>query len=378
MDQVKSRKLTQAGAVAIALAGLAAVWGVPQPALAQQLKPVVLRFAADFPPPPHPAGLAMKYFADRLPQVIPGSEARLYFAGALYTVPEAFEAMRQGNLEMTWMQMGKAGSVDPWLMTVVGPGNLTTVGAVDNFEKTKTYQMLAERLEKQQRIKVFGAGHMSFGMGVGGKKRYVSASDFTGRKVRSMGPAENPVLESWKANPVVMAFGEVPTALESGVIDGLMTSIGGWLSVRQQAPFYTTGGAGVFTGDYYMVSASLRWWNRLPAATQAALSKLIAETIQVQKELNWCVDKLTYDKYGTKDPSKPGVYWMTAQEVTQLTSALGDGPSNWVKSKTPDAADKWVDTFRQEGRQLSQQNPVGSSWIEKVDCAKHASSIIIR
>ena len=65
---------------------------------------------------------------------------------------------------------------------------------------------------------------MSFGMGVGGKKRYVKPEDFVGRKVRSMGPAENPVLESWKASPVVMAFGEVPTALESGVIDGLMTA----------------------------------------------------------------------------------------------------------------------------------------------------------
>jgi len=362
-----------------AIAALALTWAMPQPAAAQDApKKVVMRFASDFPPAPHPAGLAMKYFADRLPQVIPGSEARLYPAGALYTIPEAFEAMRQGNLEMTWMQMGKAGSVDPWMMAVVGPGILTTVGAVDNLEKTKTYQMLAERMEKQQRIKVFGAGHMSFGMGVGGKKRYLSAADFTGRKVRSMGPAENPVLESWKANPVVMAFGEVPTALESGVIDGLMTSIGGWLGVRQQAPFYTTGGAGVFTGDYYMVSASRRWWDRLTPATQGALSKLVAETIHLQKELNWCVDKMTYEKYGTKDPSKPGVYWMTPQEVSQLTSALGEGPANWVKSKTPEAARKWVDTFREEGRQLSQQNPAGSSWIEKLDCSKHASRIVIR
>ena len=274
-------------------------------------KPVVLRFAADFTPPPHPAGMAMAYFHDRLPQVIPGSEARIYYAGALYTIPEAFEAMRQGNLEMTWMQMGKAAPVDPWMMTVVGPGVLTTVGAVENFEKTKTYQMLVDRLAKNQAIKVFGTGHMSFGMGVGGKKRYLKPADFSGRKVRSMGPVENPSLASWKANPVVMAFGEVPTALESGVIDGLMTSIGGWLSVREQAPFYTTGGAGAFTGDYYMVSASRRWWDRLTPATQKALEGLIAETIQVQKEYNWCVDKLTYDKYGTKDPSKPGVYWMT-------------------------------------------------------------------
>ncbi len=360
------------------LAAVAAL-ALPHLAVAQEkIKPVVMRFVADFPPPPHPAGLAMKHFADRLPQVIPGSEARLYFAGALYTIPEAFEAMRQGNLEMTWMQMGKAAPVDPFMMAVVGPGILTTVGAVDQIEKTQTFQTLAQRLEKNQGIKVFGAGHMSFGMGVGGKRRYAKPEDFVGKKVRSMGPAENPVLESWRANPVVMAFGEVPTAIESGVIDGLMTSIGGWLGVREQAPYYTTGGAGVFTGDYYMVSASQRWWRRLNPAQQKALEGLIQETIQTQKELNWCVDKMTYDKYGTKDPSKPGVYWLNAQEVSALTSALGDGPTRWVKSKTPDAADKLVDQFREEGKKLSAANPPGSSWIEKIDCSKHASRIIIK
>ena len=367
--------------VAVVMAGaLIASLGTPDRAAHAQAapKPVVLRFVSDFPPPPHPAGLAMKYFGDRLPEVIPGSEARLYFAGALYTIPEAFEAMRQGNLEMTWMQMGKAAPVDPWMMAVVGPGILTTVGAVDNLEKTKTYQMLVDRLQKAQLIKVFGAGHMSFGMGVGGKKRYVAPEDFVGRKVRSMGPAENPVLESWKGNPVVMGFGEVPSAIESGVIDGLMTSIGGWLSVRQQAPFYTTGGAGVFTGDYYMVSASRRWWDRLPPATQQALEKLVVETIQVQKEYNWCVDKMTYEKYGTKDPAKPGVYWMNPQEVTKLTGALGEGPNNWKKSKMPAASHQWVDTFTSEGRELSKQHPAGSSWIEKVDCSKHAAKIVIR
>src|SRR5687768_13669915 len=343
-----------------------------------QTKPVVLRFVSDFQGPPHPAGMAMKHFGDRLPQVIPGSEARLYYAGALYTIPEAFEAMRQGNLEMTWMQMGKAAPVDPYMMAVVGPGILTTVGAVDNIDKTRTFQTLVDRLQKNQGIKVFGAGHMSFGMGVGGKKRYVSPEDFSGRKVRSMGPAENPVLESWRANPVVMGFGEVPNALESGVIDGLMTSIGGWLSVREQAPYYTTGGAGVFTGDYYMVSSSRRWWDRLNPAQQKALEGLVRETIQTQKELNWCVDKMTYEKYGTKDPSKPGVYWMSAQESAALTSALGQGPTNWVKSKTPQPAHKWVDQFREEGKKLSAANPIGSSWIEKVDCSKHASKIIIK
>ncbi len=380
MDRIVNRRLFSRTAAALVVTAVAAALGAPDRAAHAQGTPnkVVLRFVGDFPPPPHPAGLAMKHFADRLPEVIPGSEARLYYAGALYTVPEAFEAMRKGDLEMTWMQIGKTAPVDAWMMSVVGPGILTTVGAVDNLEKTSTYKMLVERLEKNQLIKVFGAGHMSFGMGVGGKKRYAGPADFTGRKVRSMGPVENASLEAWKASPVVMAFGEVPSALESGVIDGLMTSIGGWLSVREQAPFFSIGGAGAFVGDYYMVSASRRWWDRLSPATQGALQKVIAETIQVQKELNWCVDKMTYDKYGTKDPSKPGVYWLKPEEVNAMVTAMGDAPTRYVKTKTPEAANKWVDAFVQEGRELSKQHPAGTSWIEKVDCAKHASKIVIR
>jgi TRAP-type C4-dicarboxylate transport system substrate-binding protein len=379
MDRTRSHRTGVGIAAAILVASLAATGAVPQPARAQdQPRKVVLRFAADFPPPPHPAGLAMKYFGDRLPQVIPGSEARLYYAGALYTIPEAFEAMRQGNLEMTWMQIGKAAPVDPFAMTVVGPGVLTTVGAVDSIEKTKTYQMLVERLDKRQAIKVFGVGHMSFGMGVGGKRRYQKPEDFTGKKVRSMGPVENAALEAWKANPVVMGFGEVPNAMESGVIDGLMTSLGGWNSMREQAPYYTMGGAGAFVGDYYMISASKRWWDRLTPATKAALEKLIAETIQVQKEYNWCFDKIAYDRYGTKDPSKPGIYWMNPKEVAALVNALGDSTTRYVKSKTPADAHPAVDSFVKEGRELSKQHPAGSSWIEKVDCSKHASAIVIK
>jgi len=376
MERHQRRPISVLGA---AIAAIALTWGIPQSAAAQDApKKVVLRFASDFTPPPHPAGIAKKIFAERLAKAIPGSEARLYYAGALYTIPEAFEAMRQGNLEMSWMQMGKAAPVDAWMMTIVGPGVLTTVGAVENLEKTKTYQMLVDRLAKNQAIKVFGVGHMSFGMGVGGKKRYTKPADFAGRKIRGMSPVENPSLEAWKANPVVMAFGEVPTALESGVIDGLMTSLGGFLATREQAPYYTMGGAGAFVGDYYMVSASRRWWDRLTPATQVALEKIILETIQTQKELNWCNDKLTYEKYGTKDPSKPGVYWMTSQEVTAMTSAVGDATARFVKSKMPPEAGQWTDLFVKEGRELSKQHPIGSSWIEKVDCSKYASLIIIK
>jgi hypothetical protein len=57
---------------------------------------------------------------------------------------------------------------------------------------------------------------------------------------------------------------------------------------------------------------------------------------------------------------------------------MGDAAVRYVKSKTPPEAAKWVDLFVKEGRELSQQNPSGSSWIEKIDCSKHASKIVIK
>jgi TRAP-type C4-dicarboxylate transport system substrate-binding protein len=366
-------------AATLAAGTLAVAFAVPQQAaLAQAPKPVVLRFAADFSPPPHPAALALEYFAQELPKAIPGSQARIYYAGALYTIPEAFEAMRQGNLEMSWMQMGKAAPVEPRMMAMVGPGFLTTVGAVDHVESTQTYQQLVQRLEKNQHLKVFGTAHMSFGMGVGGQKRYLKPEDFTGRKVRSMGPVENASLSKWNASPVVMSFGEVPNALQSGVIDGLMTSIGGWLSVKEQAPYYTTGGPGAFTGDYYMIAASARWWNRLPKPTQAALEKLVQQTIAREKELNWCVDQMTYEKYRASDPSQKGVYWMTPAEVQKLVAAVGDASQRFVKSKLPPDATGMVDQFHKEAQALNSKYPQGSSPIEKTNCAQYKSVIVIK
>ena len=61
-----------------------------------------------------------------------------------------------------------------------------------------------------------------------------------------------------------------------------------------------------------------------------------------------------------------------------MVNAMGDAISRYVKSKTPAEAGPWIDTFVKEGRALSQQHPAGSSWIEKVDCSKHASKIVIK
>ena len=86
-----------------------------------ELQPLKIRLASDLVGPPHPAGITMAYLQERLPQVIPGSSMLVYYAGGLYRIPEAVEAMTEGNLEMAFGQFGKTASIEPYMSVVNGP-----------------------------------------------------------------------------------------------------------------------------------------------------------------------------------------------------------------------------------------------------------------
>jgi TRAP-type C4-dicarboxylate transport system substrate-binding protein len=154
--------------------------------------PVKLRWASDHNGPPHPAAIAEVYFAEQVEKRIPGS---------------------------------KTSSIEPLANVLLGAGKLSTVGAIDAVDKTKTFGELAAHFDKAHDITIMGAGHLSMYMGAGAVKgRLIGPADFAGKKMRSMGPAENALLSALGANPQAMAFGDVPPALQTGVIDGLLTS----------------------------------------------------------------------------------------------------------------------------------------------------------
>ena len=369
MIEMQPRKMT--GVVAAVSAAFMIAAGSSAVLAADKASPVTIRIASDFSPPPHPAAISLEFFKEQLAKEIPGSDLRIFTAGALYKVPEAVEAMSDGNLEMTWGQFGKSSQIDPYSSLVNGPMLLTTPGAMNQLDKFETYKFLKERFAKQHGVKLFGTGHLSMYVGLGARERVLKPSDLKGKKVRSMGPAENVTLEAWGANAVTMAFGDVPPALETKVIDGLVTSLGGYSSIKDQAPYFTIAGINGISGDYYWVGASMSWWNKLSKPTQAALEKIIVtEVIPFSKAINWCNDKRVIDKYGTKDPSKPGIYILTAEQQEAFSAELGSATTNWIKSKTPKDADPWADKFVQEAKAASKANPLGSTDLEKTDCSK--------
>ncbi|MFK7941316.1 MAG: TRAP transporter substrate-binding protein [Paracoccaceae bacterium] len=331
---------------------------------------VTIRLASDTAGLPHPAAIAMERLKERVEAEIPGSDVRIFVSSSLYKIPEAIEAMTEGNLEMAWGQFGKTAQVDPYANVVVGPMLLTTPGAINSLDSFDTYQMLAKRFNDIHDVTMFGTAHLSFYMGAGAKaSRLISPDDFADKKMRSMGPAENAMLSAFGSNPTTMAFGDVPPALETGVIDGLLTSLGGWNRVKEQAPFFSVAGVNGIVGDYYYLAASNKWWSKLAPEHQAIIQKIITEEVlPLAKQANYCNDKQLIDKYGTDDPTKPGIYVMSQDQASALATQLGDATQQWIKANTPGGADEWVDKFAEEAKAAVAANPLGASDLEATDC----------
>lgn len=331
---------------------------------------VTIRLASDTAGLPHPAAIAMERLKDRVTEEIAGSDVRIFVSSSLYKIPEAMEAMTEGNLEMAWGQFGKTAQVDPYTNVLVGPMLLTTPGAINQLDTFESYKMLVDRFDKIHDVKLFGTAHLSFYMGVGGaKSRLIAPSDFEEKKMRSMGPAENAMLSAFGSNPTTMAFGDVPPALETGVIDGLLTSLGGWNRVKEQAPYFSVAGVNGIVGDYYYLAASNKWWNSLKPEHQAIIEKIVVEEVlPLGKAANFCNDKQLIDKYGTTDPTAPGIFVMSPDQAGALATQLGDATQQWIKKNTPSGADQWVDKFAEEAKAAVAANPLGQSALEATDC----------
>ena len=166
-----------------------------------------------------------------------------------------------------------------------------------------------------------------------------------------------------------MAFGDVPPALQPGVIDGLLTSLGGFNAVKEQAPYFTVVGLNGIVGDYYWFGASQKWWDRLSTAQQDVLRDIVVnDFIPFQRKINFCNDRRTLNKFITKDKAKPGIYVMSAAEAAVIQKAEGGATNTWIKSKVDDRGDRLVDQFTAEAAALVKANPPGSHPLEKTDC----------
>jgi len=342
---------------------------------AADLEPVIIRMAADFPPPPFNTAVAMEWFKDQIEEQIPGSEVRNFYAGQLYNSgAEALEAMSSGNLEMNFGQYGKDAPFEPGHGVIPIPAALTTVGAIAKVGESEIGQLLAERMAALG-VTQLATASTSFFLGYAGKCPHPAVpSDLAGLNIRTFNAVSQPViLPKWGANPIALPFSDVPSSLETGVLDGALTSVGGWLAIKEQVPCYTAFGIGALGQDPYNLTASTAWLDGLNDATRNKVVELAVEMADLSLYLTWCEDMKQVDAVGTTDVNQPG-FLIHSPEVAALffgNDVLGNDVVAAIEASLEEEVRPLVAEWFAEAQALSAANPPGSSPYEQADCAPY-------
>jgi TRAP-type transport system periplasmic protein len=165
-------------------------------------------------------------------------------------------------------------------------------------------------------------------------------SDLKGRRIRTRGPADNNLVSAMGAQPVSVAFNEVYSALERGVVECAITSTASgnaakWYEVTTH--MYTLPLAWALSG----YGTNIAWWNKLDADVQRFLQATFNEISDKQWAL---AQELTQDgidcntgkptcKLGTLVKERPMIEVRpTEADKTLLRKTLADNviPA-WVK-----------------------------------------------
>lgn len=107
-----------------------------------------------------------------------------------------------------------------------------------------------------------------------------SLEDLKGKKVRASGRMTGKLLEALGAEAVSVSFGEVPGALQKGVVDCAVTGAGsgysaGWWEVSTHLMPIPLGG-----WDPVVTAMNLDKWNSLSAEDQAVIQKAVTEELE--------------------------------------------------------------------------------------------------
>ncbi len=254
-------------------------------------------------------------FAKELEKRMPGRfDVRIFPLGQLFSDKESFDQIRMGNVEIGGGTFGTlAAVIDPRLSVVDLPFLFSSFDAMRAVSKSEMGQEIQKIIEAKD-LKLLGVGR-STRLGLITKKAAVrSPDDLKGKLIRGFSPTvQKPMLEAWGGRYTYLAAPELAHAMETGIIDGIWTSVLGWvMSGREPGNFMT-----VFPPHaalmYKVCSAG--WWKRLPEDVK----KVIEESMEGALDLNWKVISPDYEKENLdKYPCGQGKYqacYLTAEEA---------------------------------------------------------------
>jgi TRAP-type transport system periplasmic protein len=198
---------------------------------------------------------------------------------------EMIEALQQGTIEIYVGSTGPVGNFSPSMLIVDIPFLFRDYNHVDKVLDGPIGNQLLADLDKSG-LKGLAFWENGFRHLTNSKKAVKTPEDAKGMKIRTM---ENKVhMTAFKTaglNPAPMAWSEVYSALQQGVIDGEENPV----AVIYGSKLYEVQKHMSLTGHVYspaLFIVSMKKWNQMPKADQAIFQKTALEVAKFERKIN--------------------------------------------------------------------------------------------
>jgi len=249
--------------------------------------------------------LAEKYTNGKVDvQVFPNSQ--------LYNDNDVLSAIEQGNVQLAAPATSKISKLFPEWQVFDLPFAFQNSSQVQAAMEGKVGEKLLGLME-QRNILGLGMWDNGFKQMSSKKSQLIKPEDFEGQSFRVM---SSKLLEAQfkavGANPMPMAFGEVYSALEQGVIDGQENTLSNIYSQKfHEVQNYMTLSDHGYLG--YAVITNKDFWNGLPDDVRSGLEKAMNEATQWVRENADRLNAENLDKIKEENP-KLEIHELTAEE----------------------------------------------------------------
>ncbi len=279
--------------------------------------------------------LATRVFVDEVTKRDPKMKFRIYPAQSLGIKPVAqFDALQNGTLEMAVFPMSYAVGKAAEFSIIIMPGTVSTLDHAMRLRGSPFHAKFQELAEKH------GVHVVTWWWTPGAfatKDREVTGpKSVEGLKMRAADPTFESMLKAAGASVVSMPSTEIYPGLQSGVINGTLTSAETFVSMRlyEQTKFATVPSKYALWMLLQPLVMSKQHWDKLTPAQKKIFEEAAAKSdeyfVKLQRD---AVDKMeeAYKKAGAK------IHEMTQPEYDQWVALAKETSYKEFAAKSPEA-----------------------------------------
>jgi tripartite ATP-independent transporter DctP family solute receptor len=273
-----------------------------------------------------------------------GIKVEIYAAGVLGKERESMEQVQQGVIQSYIASgTGIAQFYKPYDVTNL-PFALNSYAVAYEVFDGSFGQEMAEDIRKKTGFKVLGFGESGGFFQISNSKRPIkSPADMKGLKIRTMSiPLHMGVIESLGGAPTPVAWAEVYTALQTGVVDGQMNPI----PIINTAKFYEVQKYITLTNHLYAPYVWVltdKWYQALTQAEKEIILDAAKTALMAGRGLNRIIE--SSDKGLPVIAKKMEVYTPTPEEIAQFRKLSVAGAQKIISEKLGEEGKSWTDKF---------------------------------